>query len=146
METGLSINITRLEQYNRDTKLHTSLWSRLVWLVDGDELIFIRSGYAFDTEKFMGEGWVLLFNQFFLTGFLERYPDSYNSGLVANRTTGMAAIPLTPSLKTEMNDLALLLNHAQDQKQAEMYLQSYADLILLNANHAHAKLEKQVQK
>lgn len=146
METGLSINITRLEQYNRDTKLHTSLWGRLVWPDDGEELIFIRSGYAFDTEKLNGDGWVLLFNQFFLTGFLERYPDSYNSGLVATRTTGLAHIGLNPSLKTEMNDLALLLNHAQQQRQAEMYLQSYADLILLNANHTYAKQEKQMQK
>ncbi|MNL03550.1 hypothetical protein D3C87_1240910 [compost metagenome] len=139
METNLSINLKRLENYNQETQLQTSTWNRLVWMVDGNELIFIRSGVAFDTEKFTRGGWVLLFNQSFLTGFLERYPDNYNSSLVATWALSHAIIPLTAALRTEMNDMAILLSHAQHKRQSELYLQSYADLFLLNANHTYAK-------
>ena len=142
METNLRLKISRLAQYYGDTKLHTPLWYRLVWLEDGDELNFIRSGFSFDQEKFASGGWILLFNEFFLNDFVERYPDRYNSGLMLSRGLGNVTIPLIPALRTELNDMAVLLNHAQDKEQSELYLQSYADLILLNANHAYAKMEK----
>ena len=145
METNLSINLKRLESYNQDTQLKTSSSNRLVWMVDGNELIFIRAGVAFDTEKFARGGWVLLFNQSFLTGFLERYTDNFNTALVGTWALSDAIIPLTAALRTEMNDMAILLSHAQEKGQSELYLQSYADLLLLNANHTYAKRESEVQ-
>lgn len=139
MEKNLSVSIGRFDRGNDDTTLSISEWNRLLWLADGDELIFVQSGAVLETTKFTGAGWVLKFNQLFAMDFLERYPDVYNHALVISTNSNHISLALTPALRTEMNDLAILLHHAQEKAQSELYLQAYADLIFLNANQLYAK-------
>ena len=138
METNLNIHLNLLDNYSLSTKFPVSIWSRLLWLVAGDELIFIHSGSEFETQQFSGAGWALEFNERFVVGFVDRYPHLYNSALITKRVSNVS-ITLNARLRTEMNDLAILLRHAQEKEQSELYLQAYADLILLNANQAYAK-------
>lgn len=138
MNVDLSLSICTLEKYNRDTKLHTSFWTRLIWLANGEEAIFIRAGISDEMERLTGKGWALQFNQFFLTGFLERYNLDYHNSLMKSRAFDAITIPLTAALRDEFNSLAVLLSNAQADGQAEMYLQAYGDLILLNINHVYA--------
>ena len=65
MEKNLSVSIGRFDNGNHDTTLSIGEWNNLVWLVAGDELIFVRSGSEFETDKFSGAGWVLKFNQLY---------------------------------------------------------------------------------
>ncbi|MDR6782657.1 hypothetical protein [Pedobacter africanus] len=138
MEPNLNLRLNLLDNYSLSTKFPLSIWSRLLWLVAGDELIFIHSGSEFETQQFSGAGWALEFNQLFVVGFVERYPDVYNNALMTTRIRNVS-ISLSAKLRTDMNDLAILLRHAQEKEQSELYLQAYADLILLNANQAYAK-------
>lgn len=136
METNLSICLTQLDNYNRNTKLPVSVWYRMLWQVAGDKLTFVPSGSEFDTKQYPGAGWIMEFNQLFADGFQERYPDENNNALLTIQV-GAIDLPLTDALRKEMNDLAILLSHAQEKGQSELYLQAYADLILLNANHIY---------
>jgi len=138
MEPNLNLRLNLLDNYSLSTKFPQSIWSRLLWLVAGDELIFIHSGSEFETQQFSGAGWALEFNQRFVVGFVDRYPDVYNNALMTKRISNVS-MSLNAKLRTEMNDLAILLRHAQEKEQSELYLQAYADLILLNANQAYAK-------
>ncbi|ACU03583.1 hypothetical protein [Pedobacter heparinus] len=140
MDTSFLLNIKRLDDYYRNLRFQTGIWSRLLWLDNGKEMIFVSSGTVFDPEHFSQDGWILLFNELFLQDFLQRYPESYNNGLLLEKGLGHSVIPLSESLRKELNDLAGLLSRAIAQGQSELYLQSYADLILLNANNTYAKV------
>ena len=142
MDTSFLLNIKRLDDYYRNLRFQTGIWNRLLWLDDGRELIFVHSGTVFDPERFTQGGWILLFNELFLQDFLQRYPESYNNSLLLEKGLGYSVIPLSEALKKELNDLAGLLSRAIKQGQSELYLQSYADLMLLNANNTYAKVER----
>lgn len=77
---SLDLSIVSLEKYKKDPTLQMSSWTRLVWPTEGGEVTFIRSGLADEREHFEGAGWALVFNQSFLTGFLERYAHHYQIG------------------------------------------------------------------
>ena len=139
MKKNLSVSIGRFDNDNHDTTLSISEWNSLFWLVAGDELIFVQSGSEFEMKKLTGAGWVLKFNQLFAMDYLERYPDTYNHALVANIDSKQVNFPMSAALRSEMNDLAILLSHAQHKGQSELYMQAYADLIFLNANQLYAK-------
>ncbi|SMC44242.1 hypothetical protein [Pedobacter africanus] len=139
MENDLSVSIGRFDRANHNTTLSTNEWNRLLWFTAGDELVFVPAGSVFEEDKFAGDGWVLEFNQHFAVDYLERYPDLHNHALVSNTVRGQISMLLTEALRSEMNELAILLNHAQEKGQSKLYLQAYADLIFLNANQLYAK-------
>ncbi|MNL09496.1 hypothetical protein D3C87_1302570 [compost metagenome] len=140
MKKSLSICLSHLDNYNNNKQLPVGTWNRLLWQLTGDELIFIPAGVEFNTKQYPGAGWLMEFNQLFVDGFQERYPDWNNNALLTIKV-GAVDLPLTDALRQEMNDLAILLSHAQHKGQSELYLQAYADLILLNANHIYTKPE-----
>lgn len=142
METSFLLEIKRLDDYYRNLRFQTGIWSRLVWLDNGKELFFMHSGIDPDSRKFTEEGWILLFNELFLQDFLQRYPEHYNHSLLLEKGPVYSTIPLAEPLRKELDELAILLNQAIKNGQSELYLQSYADLILLNANNTYAKVDQ----
>lgn len=112
MDTSFLLDIKRLDDYYRNLRFQTGIWSRLVWLDKGRQLVFIHSGIDLDPQQFSEEGWTLSFNELFLQDFLQRYPEHYNHSLLLEKGSVYATIPLTEPLKKELNELAALLSQA----------------------------------
>lgn len=132
-----SLSINRLEEYKRDEKLQSTISFRLMWLDEGESMVFVPSGVPFDLDIYPSTGWILSFNELFNRDFLDRYPQDYNCALMAKKLIDYVFIPLAAKLRMEMSELADLLVKALKEGQSELFLQAYADLILLNANQAY---------
>ncbi|MNJ93868.1 hypothetical protein D3C87_115550 [compost metagenome] len=131
------LSINRLDEYKSDAKLQTTISFRLMWLDEGESMVFVPSGVSFDLDLYPSTGWIFSFNEFFYRDFLDRYPQDYNCALMAKRSSDYLFIPLSVKLRMEMSELADLLIKALKEGQSELFLQAYADLILLNANQAY---------
>lgn len=131
------LSINRLDEYKSDAKLQTTISSRLMWLDEGESMVFVPSGVSFDLDIYPSTGWIFSFNELFYRDFLDRYPQDYNCALMAKRSSDYLFIPLSVKLRMEMSELADLLIKALKEGQSELFLQAYADLILLNANQAY---------
>ncbi|SDJ09622.1 hypothetical protein SAMN04487898_101303 [Pedobacter sp. ok626] len=131
------LSINRLDEYKSDAKLQTTISSRLMWLDEGESMVFVPSGVSFDLDIYPSTGWIFSFNELFYRDFLDRYPQDYNCALMAKRSCDYLFIPLSVKLRMEMSELADLLIKALKEGQSELFLQAYADLILLNANQAY---------
>jgi len=135
---GFSVKISRLEDYGQ--RQQAGLWNLVMWLDNGGEVLFAHSGVDFNDETYAGPGWLMEFNASFYHDFMGRYREDYNSGLLANRTSSPVYLSITDKQRKEMHDLAVLLKKALELNQPMLYLQPYADLILLNINHCYATL------
>lgn len=131
------LSINRLDEYKRDIKLQSTISFRLMWLDEGESMVFVPSGVSFDLDIYPSTGWIFSFNELFYRDFLDRYPQDYNCALMAKRSSDYLFIPLGVKLRMEMSELADLLVKALKEGQSELFLQAYADLILLNANQAY---------
>lgn len=131
------LSINRLEEYKRDAKLQSFSCFRLMWLDEGESMVFVPSGVSFDLDIYPSNGWIFSFNEFFNRDFLDRYPQDYNCALMAKKLADYVFVPLGNKLRLEMCELADLLVTALKEGQSELFLQAYADLILLNANQAY---------
>jgi hypothetical protein len=131
------LSINRLDEYKRDAKLQSTISFRLMWLDEGESMVFVPSGVSFDLDIYPSTGWIFSFNELFYRDFLDRYPQDYNCALMAKRSSDYVFIPLAVKLRIEMSELADLLVRALKEGQSELFLQAYADLILLNANQAY---------
>ena len=131
------LSINRLDEYKRDAKLQSTISFRLMWLDEGESMVFVPSGVSFDLDLYPSTGWIFSFNELFYRDFLDRYPQDYNCALMAKRSSDYLFIPLGAKLRMEMSELADLLVKALKEGQSELFLQAYADLILLNANQAY---------
>ncbi|TCC99323.1 hypothetical protein FBD94_05650 [Pedobacter hiemivivus] len=131
------LSINRLDEYKRDAKLQSTISFRLMWLDEGESMVFVPSGVSFDLDIYPSTGWIFSFNELFYRDFLDRYPQDYNCALMAKRSSDYVFIPLAVKLRMEMSELADLLVRALKEGQSELFLQAYADLILLNANQAY---------
>ena len=131
------VSINRLDEYKRDARLQSIISFRLMWLDEGESMVFVPSGVPFDLDIYPSAGWVFTFNELFNKYFLNRYPQDYNCALMAKRLADYVFIPLNTKLRMEMCELAGLLAKALKEGQSQLFLQAYADLILLNANQAY---------
>ncbi|WEK17662.1 MAG: hypothetical protein P0Y49_12735 [Candidatus Pedobacter colombiensis] len=131
------LSINRLEEYNRNEKSQSIFSFRLMWLDEGESMVFVPSGVSFDMDSYDTSGWIFSFNEFFCRDFFDRYPQDYNSALLVNKLTDYVFIPMNTKLRMEMSELADLLVKGRNEGQSELFMQTYADLILLNANQRY---------
>lgn len=133
---SFSLKISRLENYGIQ-RWQTGLWNRLMWRYEDGEVLFVHAGLEFNDEAYAGEGWILEFDTLFYQDFMMRYEEHYNRKLFADCIASPVFLPITDQLRKEMNDLARLLKETIELSKSALYLQSYADLILLNINRSY---------
>ncbi|WP_316819201.1 hypothetical protein [Pedobacter nyackensis] len=130
---SFSVRISRLEDY-KVQRQQLGLWNRLVWLDNGCDALFIHSEVDFWDNTYKSGGWLLEFNSSFYRDYALRYPEDFNNSLMTDKSSSPITLPLSDMLHKEIHQLAGLLKNAYVLNQPELYLQPYADLILLNVN------------
>jgi hypothetical protein len=126
------VNINRLDEYKRDARLQSTISFRLMWLDEGESMVFVPSGVPFDLDIYPSAGWVFTFNELFNKYFLNRYPQDYNCALMAKRLADYVFIPLGAKLRMEMCELADLLVRALKEGQSQLFFFYWPSRIILN--------------
>lgn len=114
---------------------------RLLWLDDGKGMLYLAAGSKSRVPQYQQQGWILLFDELYLSTFLLHYP-KYTQYQFFSLGYEQLYVPLDADQTAELGRIALGMQRAIAAGQPVEFLQGVLDLGLIIAAGAYARVSQ----